>query len=372
MNGSSIGKYLRLTTFGESHGAGLGAVLDGFPAGLPLSEEDIQVYLDRRRPGSTSMGTTRNEPDRVELLSGVSEGVTTGTPIAMLVRNTSQRSGDYSELSDKYRPGHADYGYDAKYGIRDWRGGGRSSGRETIGRVAAGAICSKLLNGLGIECCAYTSSIGDIRIDPARFDAAFLHGSATAMPDPEADRQARELVDSLRQACDSVGSSVECVIRGVPAGIGDPVFDKLDALLARAVMSIGAVKAVSIGDGSKAATARGSYNNDSFIPDGAGGIAKATNHSGGILGGISDGSDILLRADFKPTPSISLPQDTVNSKGDAVELSIHGRHDPVIAPRAAVVVECMCSFVILDAMLCNMGSRVNGIASFYGRPPFNS
>lgn len=369
MSGSNFGKVLQLTTFGESHGVGLGAVLDGFPAGMALSEADIQVYLDRRRPGSTTMGTTRQEADRVELLSGVFEGRTTGTPIAMLVRNTAQRSGDYNTISQLYRPGHADYGFDARFGLRDWRGGGRSSGRETIGRVAAGAVCAKLLGEMGIELTAYTCAIGDIRVDPVRFDREFLQHSATAMPDPIADEQAVALVQKLREQGDSIGSAVACRITGVPAGLGDPVFDKLDARFAQALMSIGAVKSVSVGDGAAVTTARGSENNDAFLPaaENAGSLRKATNHSGGILGGISDGSDILLQACFKPTPSISLPQQTVNRDGIPADIEIHGRHDPVIAPRAAVVVETMCAIVLLDAMLSRMCTRADDVISFYGR-----
>ena len=310
MSGSVFGKNLTLTTFGESHGPALGAVLDGFPAGMELSVPDIQKMLDRRKPGTSSVTTMRKEADEVEILSGVFEGRTTGTPIAMIVRNTSQRSSDYSEIANYYRPGHADFGFDSKYGFRDYRGGGRSSGRETIGRVCAGAICKKLLAELGIEVASYTRSIGDIEINPANFDKDQILKSATAMPDAEADSRAVSFIEECKNNGDSVGGVIECVIKGMPAGIGEPVFDKLDALLSHAIMSIGAVKAVEIGDGTAVSVCKGSENNDAFCITESG-ISKRTNHSGGILGGMSDGSDIILRAHIKPTPSISRRQQTI-------------------------------------------------------------
>lgn len=366
MAGSSFGTILKMTTWGESHGPALGAVLDGFPAGMALSEADIQPYLDRRKPGQSSLSTPRKEADQIEILSGVFEGKTTGTPISMMIRNTSQRSGDYGDLASCYRPGHADYGFDAKYGLRDYRGGGRSSGRETAARVACGAIAAKLLGQMGITVMAYTEAIGPVSIDPACFDASLITGTPTAMPDARADQEATAWLHKAMEEKDSVGGVIACRIHGVPAGVGDPVFEKLDARLAQAMMSIGAVKAVEIGDGRAAAAAKGSENNDAFLPNGKGGITKRTNHAGGILGGISDGSDILLRLSVKPTPSIFREQDTVDQAGEARKLIIHGRHDPVIVPRAVVVAECMAAMTILDAMLVNMSARADRVISFYG------
>nr|WP_297704796.1 chorismate synthase [uncultured Butyrivibrio sp.] len=364
MAGSSIGKNIVLTTWGESHGKALGVVVDGFPAGMKLDEEDIQKFLDRRKPGTSPATTPRKEDDKVEILSGVFEGKTTGTPISLMVRNTSQISADYSEIANYYRPGHADYGFDKKYGFRDYRGGGRSSGRETIGRVAAGALCSKLLSEMGITVCAYTIAIGDIEVDYSKFDRAAILKTPTAMPDVDADKRAMELIQNAREKQDSLGGIIECQITGVPAGIGDPVFDKLDALLSRALMSIGAVKAVEIGDGIRVSAYNGSYNNDVFTT--AGGVVfKETNHSGGILGGMSDGDKIVVRAYVKPTPSIAKTQHTVNKAGENIEINIKGRHDPVVVPRAVVVVEAMCAHTILDLMISNMSSRSSSIIEFY-------
>lgn len=364
MAGSSLGIIFQLTTWGESHGTSLGVVVDGCPAGLPLTTNDIQTYLDRRKPGQTRISTPRKEADEVQLLSGVFEGMTTGTPISMLVQNTSQHSADYREIASYYRPGHADYTFDRKYGFRDYRGGGRSSGRETIGRVAAGAIAARALSEFGIHLCAYTKSIGPITISMENFDASAILETPTAMPDREASSQAEQYLASCMKEYDSVGGVIECVIDGVPAGLGDPVFEKLDANLAKAVMSIGAVKAVEIGDGIEAAQHRGSTNNDPFrIQDGH--VIKASNHAGGILGGISDGSRIILRAHVKPTPSIFSPQQTVNQKGEEIEISIKGRHDPVIVPRAVVVVESMIAITILDAMLVNACCKMENLKKLY-------
>ncbi|WP_130836887.1 chorismate synthase [Lachnoclostridium sp. Marseille-P6806] len=366
MAGSVFGSILKVTTWGESHGPAIGAVLDGFPAGMELCEADIQPFLDRRRPGRTAVSTPRREDDRVELLSGVFEGKTTGTPISMLIRSNAQRSADYGDLKDCFRPGHADYGYYAKYGIRDYRGGGRSSGRETAGRVAAGAVAAKLLRELGIDLFAYTAAIGPVAADPAAFDRSLIAAMPTAMPDAEANRRAMEYLAQCMEEKDSAGGVIEAVIRGVPAGIGDPVFDKLDARLASALVSIGGVKAVEIGDGMASAAAKGSENNDLFIADEAtGGITAASNHAGGILGGISDGCDILLRCSIKPTPSIFREQTTVDESGAPRRLLIRGRHDPVIVPRAVVVVEAMCALTILDAMLCGMSARAEDVRRFY-------
>jgi chorismate synthase len=364
MSGSSFGNNITVTTWGESHGKALGCVVDGFPAGMELTEEDIQKYLDRRKPGTSSATTSRKEDDLVEILSGVFEGKTTGTPISMMVRNTSQKSADYSEIASYYRPGHADYGFDKKFGFRDYRGGGRSSGRETVARVAAGALCAKLLGEMGISVTAFTKSIGSVEIDPAISDFSVRLTTPTAMPDVEADQKAMDLINKCREKKDSIGGVIECRITGIPAGIGEPVFDKLDAMLAHAVMSIGAVKAVEIGDGVKVASYYGSENNDAFEAIGNK-ISKKTNHSGGILGGMSDGSEIVLRAYVKPTPSIASTQQTINRDGENIDINIHGRHDPVVVPRAVVVVESMCAITLLDLMISNMSSRAESIISFY-------
>ncbi len=366
MSGSSFGNNIRVTTFGESHGVALGAVIDGVPAGLVLSKEDIQKLLNRRKPGTSDITTPRKEDDEVEILSGLFEGKTTGTPIALVVRNTSQRSSDYSQIAEYYRPGHADYGFDSKYGFRDYRGGGRSSGRETIGRVAAGAICKKLLSEMGIEVMAYTSSIGGVEINRSNFDKNAILTTRTAMPDTDADIKACELIGKCREKGDSIGGSIECLIKGMPAGVGEPVFDKLDAMLSHAVMSIGAVKAVEIGDGIKVSKYSGSENNDEFcIDEESSAVSKRTNHSGGILGGLSDGSDILIRAHIKPTPSISKSQKTVNRDGEEIDISIGGRHDPVVVPRAVVVVEAMCAITVLDLLMSNMHARADKLIDFY-------
>lgn len=366
MAGSSFGNIFRLTTWGESHGEALGVVVDGCPAGLTLDAGDIQVYLDRRKPGQTKIATPRKEADSVEMLSGIFEGMTTGTPISMLVRNTSQHSADYSEIANYYRPGHADYTFDAKYGFRDYRGGGRSSGRETIGRVAAGAVAAKLLREFGIELIAYTKSIGPVVIDMNKFDRQAITETPTCMPDAFASVRAESYLADCMRSYDSAGGVIECIIKGVPAGLGDPVFEKLDANLSKAIMSIGAVKAVEIGDGIDAAAHHGSANNDPFCMEN-GKVIKSTNHAGGILGGISDGADIILRAHIKPTPSIFSPQKTVNKQGENIEISIKGRHDPVIVPRAVVVVESMAAITIADALLMNAGSKLDNLKKIYGR-----
>lgn len=365
MAGSTWGVTLRMTTFGESHGKGVGVVVDGCPAGLTFCEADIQPYLDRRKPGQSRYTTARSEADQVEILSGVFEGKTTGTPIAMLVRNQDQRSHDYSEIMDLYRPGHADYTFDAKYGGRDYRGGGRSSGRETIARVAAGAVAAKLLESLGIEVTAYTKSIGTIAVDENHMDLEEAGRNPLCMPDAAAAEAGAQYLERMMAARDSAGGVVECTVTGLPAGVGEPVFDKLDANLAKAMFSIGAVKGFEIGDGFAAASAQGSENNDEFYKKQDGTTGKRTNHAGGILGGISDGSQIILRAAFKPTPSIASPQNTVNRMGEEVETVIKGRHDPIVVPRAVVVVEAMTAFTVADMLLTGMTSRLDRIQAFY-------
>ncbi len=367
MAGSIYGKLFTISTWGESHGKGIGVVVDGCPAGLPLSEGDIQRYLALRRPGSSAYTTPRKERDLVTILSGVFEGVTTGTPISLIVYNEDQRSADYSQLQDTYRPGHADYTFDQKYGFRDHRGGGRSSGRETIGRVAAGAIAKKLLAHLGISVGAYAAAIGPVTADPAAFDAAEIRRNPFALPDAQAALRAEAYIQECMRDHNSAGGIIECVADGLPAGLGEPVFDKLDACLGKALLSIGAVKGVEIGDGFAAARATGLTNNDAFTGDADHNlaIAKKTNHAGGILGGISDGSRLIVRAAVKPTPSIAALQETVNRDGHPVSLSIRGRHDPLIVPRAVVVVEAMTALTLADLLLQNMSSRMEYVERIY-------
>lgn len=358
MAGSQFGKIFHISTFGESHGKALGVVVDGCPAGLSLSEEDIQEMLERRRPGKNLKMTQRKEGDKVEILSGIFEGKTTGTPIAMVVWNEDQRSKDYGEIAHAFRPGHADYGFFAKYGFRDYRGGGRSSGRETIARVAAGAIAKKMLLELGVSVRAKVIELAGISLTEDRQKAELL---------------AEQKILSLREQGDSAGGVVECLVEGLPAGIGEPVFDKLDASLAKAVMSIGAVKSVEIGDGIEVSKSLGSENNDAFFleenesPSFEGSLRKGSNHSGGILGGMSDGSTIRIRAGFKPTPSISKPQQTVNEAGEEITIAIKGRHDPTVVERANVVVEAMTALTVLDAMLENLSARLDYVKRAYRR-----
>lgn len=366
MSGSVYGTNFRVSTWGESHGKGLGVVVDGCPAGLPLSEEDIQSYLDRRKPGQSRFSTPRKEDDAVEILSGVFEGKTTGTPISMAVYNRNQRSADYSEIASFYRPGHADFTFDQKYGFRDYRGGGRSSGRETIGRVAAGAIAGKLLKELGVELVTYSRRIGGIEISEEKFDKNEILNNPVCMPDKQAAKRAEELLSKKLTEHDSVGGIIECRISGLPAGIGEPVFEKLSANLGKAILSIGAVKGFEIGDGFAAADAFGSENNDSFYYDESGTIQKRSNHGGGVYGGISDGSEIRFRAAVKPTASIAKPQQTVNRSGENIEVSIKGRHDPIIVPRAVVVVESMAAVTLVDMLFASMTARLDKIASFFG------
>ena len=370
MPGSTFGKQFRVTTWGESHGPALGCVIDGCPAGLSLSEADIQPYLARRKPGTSAATTQRKEDDLVEILSGVFDGVTTGAPISLMIRNTSQRSGDYGNLADTYRPGHADYTFDQKYGIRDYRGGGRSSGRETAARVAAGAVAIKILCQLGISVYAGTTAIGPIRLSEDQLaaltpeDFAAARNNAVGMPDAALAKQALAYIDACRMERDSVGGIVECRIDGAPAGLGETVFDKLDALLGQALFSIGAVKAVEIGDGTKVAERKGSENNDRIrMQDGC--ASFVTNHAGGILGGMSNGDQIIARAYFKPTPSIYQPQDTIRKDGSETVLEIAGRHDPVVVPRAVVVVEAMCALTLCDLLLANMGARMDHLEKIY-------
>lgn len=365
MAGSTFGNIFRITTWGESHGKGIGVVVDGCPAGLELDESDIQKFLDRRKPGQSRFSTPRKEEDAVEILSGTFEGKTTGTPISMVIFNRSQRSKDYREIANYYRPGHADMTYDLKYGFRDYRGGGRSSGRETIGRVAAGAIASKILDQIGVQLLTYTKSIGPVSVDPSRFDHSVISENPFYMPDREAAKEAQAYLEECIRNQDSSGGVIECIVKHMKPGIGDPVFEKLDANLAKAVCSIGAVKGFEIGDGFEAARALGHANNDQYTKSPDGKTLKLTNHSGGILGGISDGSDIILRAAIKPTPSIFREQSTVTRDGQSVQVNIRGRHDPIIVPRAVVVVESMVALTLLDMLLSGVGSRMDRLIDFY-------
>ncbi len=376
MAGSTFGNHFQITTWGESHGKGIGVVVDGCPAGLSLCESDIQQFLNRRKPGQTRYSTPRKEDDKVEILSGVFEGHTTGTPISLVVFNENQRSRDYGDIASYYRPGHADYTFDKIYGFRHYRGGGRSSGRETIGRVAGGAIAAKILEQLGISFLTYARSIGPVSISQTAADLLTRCGSSFQelknqiladplyMPDTVSSEKAQEYLEACMRQTDSAGGIIEGIITGVPAGVGEPVFDKLDACLAKAVFSIGAVKGFEIGDGFQAASASGSSNNDSFQMH-HGQVTAATNHAGGILGGISSGAPIIFRAAVKPTPSIASPQQTVTQSGDEISISIHGRHDPVIVPRAVVVVESMAALTLLDLMLENMGAQTVFLKKLY-------
>jgi len=364
MAGSILGKLFQVSTWGESHGKGIGVVIDGCPAGLPLTEEDIQIYLNRRKPGQSKFTTHRQEGDEAEILSGIFEGRTTGTPISVMVRNQDQRSRDYSNIMNCYRPGHADYTFDEKYGFRDYRGGGRSSGRETTARVAAGAVAAKILKELGIEVRAYTKAIGPVSIPDTEYHYDEIFENPLYMPNNSYADKASAYLTKCIENQDSSGGIIECVITGMPAGIGDTVFDKLDASLAKVVLSIGAVKGFEIGDGFAAAASRGSENNDGFrYEDGQ--LTKTTNHSGGTLGGMSDGSPIIFRAAVKPTPSISQEQESVDKDGNNISLVIKGRHDPVVVPRAVVVVEAMAALTVTDLLFTNMSARMDSLKNFY-------
>jgi chorismate synthase len=365
MSGSVLGDLFKISTWGESHGKALGVVIDGCPAGLELSEEDIQQDLDRRKPGQSPFTTPRKEGDKVEILSGTFEGRTTGTPISLIIFNKNQRSKDYTKLKDVYRPGHSDYTYDLKYGFRDYRGSGRASGRETAARVAAGAVARKLLAELGVKIKAYTASIGAIKIDPEKSKIDTRMDNFLYMPDQEAAEKAEEYLTKLMEDNNSSGGTIECRVENIPKGLGDPVFAKCDALLAKAIMSIGAVKGVEIGSGFNAAEMTGHQHNDFYQYNETGEINKLTNNAGGTLGGITDGSEILLRAAVKPTPSIEKTQPTVNKSGENIELNIHGRHDPVIVPRAVVVVEAMAALTLVDLLLKQMTSRLEYIKKVF-------
>lgn len=353
MSGSTFGQIFRVTTAGESHGPALLAIVDGCPAGLELSEADIQPDLDRRRPGQSKYTTQRREADQVEILSGVFEGKTTGCPIGLLIRNTDQRSQDYAEIRDKFRPGHADLTYLEKYGIRDYRGGGRASARETAMRVAAGAVARKLLASSGIMIRGWVDQIGPVRVDPSRFDAEEIRRNPFFCPDAEAARAMAEFMDALRKEGDSIGAGVVVEAHGMVPGLGEPVFDKLDADIAKAMLSIQAVKGVEIGDGFACIEARGSQFGDAIRASGF-----VTNHAGGILGGISNGDTVHVRLALKPTSSIPKPRPTVDIHGNETEIVTKGRHDPCVGIRAVPIAEAMLALVLADHLLRQRASRL--------------
>jgi len=354
MPGNSFGQLFQITTAGESHGGGVGCIVDGCPPGLELSEKDIQAELDRRRPGQSHLTTPRMEKDTIQILSGVSAGKTLGTPIMLLALNEDARPADYSKLQDSYRPSHADFTYDAKYGSREHRGGGRSSARETLARVAAGAIAQKFLRErLGIEFVSYVSQVGLIQteIDRSQVTREKIDNSLVRCPDEKSSAQMIAEIEKARAEGDSLGGIITGVIRNVPAGLGEPVFDKLPADLGKAMLSINAVKGFEIGSGFSGVTLRGSEHNDSFYMDDSGRIRTRTNHAGGTLGGISNGEEIYFRVAFKPTATIAKTQQTVTKDGQAIEMSAAGRHDPCVLPRAVPIVDAMGALVIMDHYL---------------------
>ncbi len=351
---SSWGHSFRVHTYGESHGGGVGVIVDGCPPRLPLSVDEVQADLDRRRPGQSRLTTQRDEADEVELLSGLFEGHTLGTPIAMLVRNRDARPAAYEHLKDVYRPSHADFTTEAKYGIRNWQGGGRASARETVGRVAAGAVARKLLRTVAdVEVVAWVARVHriDADVDPATVTLSEVEADPTRCPQPDAAARMTEAIEAARRDGDSLGGIVGCVARRVPAGLGEPVFDKLEAELAKAMLSLPAAKGFDIGSGFAATRMTGTEHNDPFVPGPDGSPATATNRSGGVQGGISNGQDIVFRTAFKPTATISSAQDTVDREGQAVTLEARGRHDPCVLPRAVPMVEAMTCIVLADLWL---------------------
>ena len=358
--GNTFGHLFRITTFGESHGGGVGVIVDGCPPRLDLSVEEIQAELDRRRPGQSKITTPRKETDACEILSGVFQGKTLGTPISILVRNKDTRPQDYSEMATTYRPSHADATYDAKYGIRNYQGGGRSSARETIGRVAAGAIAKKILKqAAGIEVIGYVKRIQDLegRVDPDAVTLEQVERTIVRCPDPETAERLIDRVEQIRDQGDSIGGVVECVARGVPIGLGDPVFDKLEADIAKGVMSLPASKGFELGSGFAGTLLTGSQHNDAFYIDESGTTRTRTNRSGGIQGGISNGENILIRVAFKPTATIRKPQDTVTNQGEETVLAARGRHDPCVLPRAVPMVEAMMALALCDHLLRHHGQN---------------
>ena len=357
---NSFGNIFRLTSFGESHGAAIGGVIDGMPAGIAIDLDAVQRELDRRRPGQSAIVTARNEKDRVRILSGIFEGVTTGTSIGFIIENENQHSADYGNIKDAFRPSHADYTYTTKYGLRDYRGGGRSSARETAARVVAGAFARQALAQLGIDLYAYTSQVGEIALsrDYRLYSRDAIDTNAVRCPDAAKAAEMEQLIKQVKGEGDTIGGIITGVITGVPVGLGEPVFGKLHAMLGAAMLSINAVKGFEYGDGFDFATRRGSEVNDAFVTDDAGHVSTATNHSGGIQGGISNGEDIIFRVAFKPVATLLRDVNTIDKDGNNITLKARGRHDPCVLPRAVPIVEAMAAMVILDAYLLNKTTRL--------------
>ncbi|MFY0651588.1 MAG: chorismate synthase [Cyclobacteriaceae bacterium] len=352
--GNSFGNLFKITTFGESHGKAIGVTIDGCPPGIDIDESFIQSEMDRRKPGQSKITTQRKEPDSFEILSGVFEGKSTGTPIALIIRNTDQKSKDYSHIADSFRPSHADFTYDAKYGVRDYRGGGRSSARETAARVAAGAIAKIFLKEMGVKIEAYVSGVGNISLDKAhtQLDFTQTENNIVRCPDQEVAESMIELIDQTRKAGDTIGGIVSCVISGTPVGLGEPVFEKLHAVLGAAMLGINAVKGFEYGSGFEGTKMKGSQHNDEFVLEGDN-VKTITNHSGGIQGGISNGADIYFNVAFKPVATIMTDQSSVDKHGNEVTVKGRGRHDPCVVPRAVPIVEAMAALVIADYFLIN-------------------
>ncbi|XLS30984.1 chorismate synthase [Flavobacteriaceae bacterium M23B6Z8] len=354
MAGNSFGNLFKLTTFGESHGKGIGGIIDGCPAGITLDMDAIQRELDRRKPGQSAIVTQRKESDTVQFFSGIFEGRTTGTPIGFVIFNEDQKSKDYSHIKDSYRPSHADYVYDQKYGFRDYRGGGRSSARETASRVVAGAIAKQLLKNIKIN--AFVSAVGEIRMETPyqELDFSKTESNSVRCPHPESAAEMETYIKKIKKQGDTVGGIISCVISGVPVGLGEPVFDKLHAELGKAMLSINAVKGFEYGSGFEAARMKGSDHNDQFNTDGS----TKTNYSGGVQGGISNGMDIYFNVAFKPVATLIQKQTTINNKGEEVEMQGKGRHDPCVVPRAVPIVEAMAALVIADYLLLNRTNKL--------------
>ena len=361
---NTFGKLFTLTTFGESHGVAVGGVVDGMPPGIPIDIDFIQQELARRKPGQSRITTDRKELDQVELLSGVFEGKSTGTPIGFIVRNRNQQSKDYDSIANLFRPSHADYTYYNKYGIRDYRGGGRASARITLSRVVAGALAKLVLKQKGISITAYTSQVGNITLDKdyQKYDFSLIERNPVRCPEPEKAKEMEALIAEMKREGDTIGGVVTCVIKGCPVGLGEPEFDKLHAQLGAAMLSINAAKGFEYGEGFASASYRGSQQNDVFIPSSdkqqAHGIKTKTNHSGGIQGGISNGEDIYFRVAFKPVATLLMEQETVNKEGEATKIEVHGRHDPCVLPRAVPIVEAMAAMTILEALLVDNAKRI--------------
>jgi chorismate synthase len=356
---NTFGNVFTITTFGESHGKGLGVIVDGCPAGVTIDERFIALELQRRKPGQSKITTQRKEEDAFEILSGVFEGKSTGTPIAIVIYNTDQKSKDYSHIADKFRPSHADFTYHEKFGVRDYRGGGRSSARETAARVAGGAIAKLLLSQYGVSIHAYVSQAGHIRLEKhySELDFSRTEGTIVRCPDADAAEQMIALIDETRKNRDTIGGVVSCVAQGVPIGLGEPVFDRLHAALGHAMLSINAVKGFEYGSGFEGVKMKGSEHNDAFYREGDK-IKTRTNHSGGIQGGISNGEDIYFRVAFKPVATIMQDQESVDTRGDSAIVSGKGRHDPCVVPRAVPIVESMCALVLADYLLLNRSSKI--------------